>query len=164
MISLGTLLPSLLENFWALLPIRFTTIRQDEAGVRFFMGRYTRTVRHGIHVYAGWGLADIEAVTISEQAFESDIQTIDRNSANVVFCFHVTDPAKFILKVETGRVSVISLAEGHLGQLLLEDPEPEDIAEKLVESLREPCLDWGITLKSVQLQNYCQARPIRLMS
>ena len=143
--------------------ISIRQINQYQRGVKFTLGRYTKTLEPGwrlvIPIFQSMKKVDIrvKAVDVPDQ----EAITKDNISAriNAVIYYKVVDSAKAIIEVEHFRHAVSQLAQTTMrnvvGEMDLDEllTKREDASKKIkdiVDSLSDP---WGIKVENVELKD-----------
>ena len=138
-------------------------INQYERGVKFFLGKYYKTIE------PGWRLVfpiiqSLEKVDIRTKAVDVPLQeaiTKDNVSAkvNAVIYYNVSDAAKAVLEVENFKYAVSQLAQTTMrnvvGQLELDEllSNRMEAANRIKEIIDRATDPWGIKVESVELKD-----------
>jgi len=138
-------------------------VNQYQRGVKFFLGRYYKTVEPGWRIV----LPIIESLTkvdIRVKAVDVPLQeaiTKDNVSAkiNAVIYYKVSDSAKAILEVENFKYAVSQLAQTTMrnvcGQLELDEllSNRDQAASRIKEIVDKATDPWGISVETVELKD-----------
>lgn len=138
-------------------------VNQYERGVKFTMGRYSRTIEPGwrliVPIFQSMSKVDmrVKAVDVPDQ----EAITRDNVSAeiNAVIYYRVTDAARAIIEVERFQFAISQLAQTTMrnvvGEVTLDEllANRDDISsriKKIVDAATDP---WGIEVQSVDLKD-----------
>jgi len=138
-------------------------VNQYERGVKFFLGKYYKTIEPGWRIV----LPIIESLTkvdIRVKAVDVPLQeaiTKDNVSAkiNAVIYYKVSDSAKAILEVENFKYAVSQLAQTTMrnvcGQLELDEllSNRDQAASRIKEIVDKATDPWGISVETVELKD-----------
>lgn len=138
-------------------------VNQYQRGVKFTMGRYTRTVNPGwrliIPVFQSMTKVDmrVKAVDVPDQ--EAITRDNVSTEINAVIYYRVTDSARAIIEVERFQFAISQLAqttmrnvvgEVTLDELLINRDDISSRIKKIVDKATDP---WGIEVQSVDLKD-----------
>lgn len=138
-------------------------VNQYERGVKFTMGRYSRTAEPGwrvvIPVFQGMTKVDmrVKAVDVPDQ--EAITRDNISTEINAVIYYRVKDAARAIIEVERFQFALAQLAqttmrnvvgEVSLDELLTGRDDVSIRIKKIVDSATDP---WGIEVQSVDLKD-----------
>lgn len=138
-------------------------VDQYERGVKFMLGKYTKTIEPGwrfiIPIFQGMKKVDIRVKAV-DVPFQEAI-TRDNVSAkiNAVIYYKIIDAAKAILEVENFWNATSQLAQTTMrnvvGQLELDEllANREEAAKKIKEIVDKATDPWGIKVESVELKD-----------
>lgn len=151
--------------FWGglLLLISIRQVNQYERGVKFFLGKYYKTVEPGwrivLPIIQGMTKVDtrVKAVDVPLQ----EAITRDNVSAkiNAVIYYRVVDVAKATLEVENFWVAVSQLAQTTMrnvvGELELDEllSNREQTARRIREIVEKTAQSWGVEVSTVELKD-----------
>ena len=138
-------------------------INQYERGVKFFLGKYYKTVEPGWRIILPI-IESLSKVDIRVKAVDVPLQeaiTRDNVSAkiNAVIYYKVSDAAKAILEVENFQYAVSQLAqttmrnvvgEMELDELLSNRDQAAGRIKEIVDKATDP---WGIKVETVELKD-----------
>jgi len=138
-------------------------INQYQRGVKFFLGKYYKTIEPGWRIVLPV-VQSLTKVDIRVKAVDVPLQeaiTKDNVSAkiNAVIYYKVTDAAKATLEVENFKYAVSQLAQTTMrnvcGQLELDEllSNRDQAASRIKEIVDKATDPWGITVESVELKD-----------
>ena len=139
-------------------------VPQGEEWVIERLGKYSRTLKPGLNLLVPY------VETVRERVSTRDIildvpqqEVITRDNAviltNAVAFIRVTEPRDAIYGVEDFRVAIINLVmttlRSIIGEMKLDEAlsNREQIKVRLKEQIVDDIADWGVTVKSVEIQD-----------
>ena len=139
-------------------------VPQGEEWVIERLGKYSRTLKPGLNLLVPY------VETVRERVSTRDIildvpqqEVITRDNAviltNAVAFIRVTEPRDAIYGVEDFRVAIINLVmttlRSIIGEMKLDEAlsNREQIKVRLKEQIIDDIADWGVTVKSVEIQD-----------
>lgn len=156
-------MPYLIGFIIVIVLISIRQVNEYQRGVKFSLGKYTKTVRPGwrlvVPVFQSMTKVDMRVKAV-DVPFQEAI-TKDNISAkiNAVIYYKVADAAKAVLEVERFRHAVSQLAqttmrnvvgEMELDELLANRIEAAKKIKEIVDAASDP---WGIDVESVELKD-----------
>ncbi|MBJ2213972.1 SPFH/Band 7/PHB domain protein [Pseudomonas carnis] len=138
-------------------------ISQTDAVVVERIGKYHRTMRSGLNFMIPFVDRAIAATTSKDQMLTlGTVDAISRDNAVVLadalIVIRITDSEKAIYGVEHYEQSTVMLAaaalRSKLGDLTLDEAltSRDAIKTSVQESIRNELVDWGITLRNIEIQ------------
>lgn len=165
----------LLDSAGSLIPFRL--VWEWERGLRFFVGKYQRTVGPGIHFVIP-GLMEVKKLSVVPEIHTTPLQTITLRDNRTLtysasFTAEVVDPYLAYNKVGHYEETVVELAGRVISQELADaDPTRFDPArgkrDNLIEEIRreldEASRKYGVSVTALGLNNFVLGvRTIRLL-
>lgn len=135
--------------------------------------RLKRTYRTGIHFYWAW-IESIEVESIREQVRETYYQTIkskDKVEAtySVAYAYYIQNVRKYWTTIEDFDESMDNLIQSYLTEFVGKTDyeqlteSPVKFSSKMLKSINQTTLDWGVEVTRCTLVNNSTGRNIRLM-
>lgn len=152
---------------------RIELIQPDEAGVRITLGTRIKVLPPGW--YFLWPvIQEIFWATITTQVKDLRPQSVyTKSSQNLtvsgIIKYKVTDIQKAMLEVQDFDSSLQALSLGVLNTILsttedVEDLPPDEIADQVLQKIREEASGWGLKIQKVYISDFGQVRNIRLLT
>lgn len=173
MLDLGSILPSLLENFARLSPIRGTIVDAYDRGVKFSFGHCKGVLEPGLHFYWNWWQS-VYVVQVMPQCVESQKLTLTTQDGKTV-CLSVAVQYS-IFNAELAYTAVQDLDESLLNMIEGECSrainlftaagllsEPQKFGSKVALYAKKTAETWGCRIENVTLPNLALVRAYRLI-
>lgn len=151
--------------FWGglLLLISIRQVNQYERGVKFFLGKYYKTVEPGwrivLPIVQGMTKVDIRVKAVDVPLQEAITRDNVSAKINAVIYYRVVDVAKATLEVENFWVAVSQLAQTTMrnvvGELELDEllSNREQTARRIREIVEKTAQSWGVEVSTVELKD-----------
>lgn len=165
-------LTRLYEAIRRLIP-RIELIQPDEAGVRVTLGTIEKILPPGW--YFLWPvIQEIFYTTVTTQVKDLRPQSVHVKSGrdltvSGIIRYRITDIRKAILEVQNFDESLQALSLGVFNTILgttldVEDLTPDEIAEQVLQKIREEARGWGLKIEKVYISDLGRVRNIRLLT
>ncbi len=138
-------------------------VDQNERGVKFMFGRYTRTLNPGWHIILPiiQGMRKIDMRVKAVDVPDQEAITKDNVSAriNAVIYYRVTNAEKALLEVENVYNAVSQMAQTTMrnvvGEVTLDEllSQREQLSTKIKLNVDEKSEAWGVDVQSVELKD-----------
>ena len=156
------------------IPIRFSIVDTTEQGVRWWWGKDTKLLEHGVYVYVPW-LGDITTTSCLPQIVETEtqcVETTDGKSIAMSVCIHyrIRDARKWTTGVEDFDGSLCNLVQLHLykatsGRTSNQLREQrEEIIALTKRTAQRVAGKWGVEIIQLDFITCTSARTIQLLS
>ena len=154
---------SLISVVLIVLLISIRQVNEYQRGVKFQLGKYTRTIAPGwrlvVPIFQSMTKVDMRVKAVDVPFQEAITKDNIPAKINAVIYYKVSDAAKAILEVEHFRFAVSQLAQTTMrnvvGEMELDEllANREAAAQKIKDIVDAATDPWGITVESVELKD-----------
>lgn len=156
------------------IPVRLAIVDTTEQGVRWWWGRDTKLLEHGVYVYIPW-LGDITTTSCLPQIVETEnqcVETTDGKSITMSVGIHyrIRDARKWMTRVEDFDESLCNLVQLHLysatsGRSSIQLREQRgEIITLAKRTAQRVAGRWGVEIIHLDFITCTSARTIQLLT
>lgn len=170
--DLGTIISTLLQNIWSLVPV--STIYSFQRGAKFRFGRPVKEYRPG-RIVTWWPFIEcVEILTSVPQVIETQAQTFETQDGKTITVsiaveYHTTRATDWFSRqsvegslVNMAQVALTDASRTHDWANFKEDGEA--IEEDVLSALQKRVISWGVEVTHVGIINCARTRLIRLIN
>ncbi len=161
----------LIDRILKLFP-RIFLVNPNEGGIRVTLGTRVKLLDPGWYLYLGL-FQTVEKIDVKQQVVDlrpQSVRTKDGQDMTIsgAIKYKVVDVCKAILDVldydKNIQVLALGIIQEHVAQHRLEDINGVDLANKVLNGLREAAQGWGLKLQLVRITDIGRTRNIRLLT
>lgn len=150
---------------------RVVLVYPNEMGVKFFCGRFSKTVEEGLYFLLPL-VEDIKKIVVATQIINLPNQSLQSNGKTIAVSgaieYHIESPFKALCNVLNYDTSLQNLAMSVIANSLYNSLEVDinatDLQNKVYDIIEQKASQWGLCITNFWITDLCEHKVYRIMT